>query len=135
MGEETRRVLEMLSEGKISVDEAAQLLNAVGGPGSSSDEKKPEPRYLKIQVNQAATEGKKAETVNIRVPMTVVRGGLRLGAVIPGFMAKKKVRLRNGEELDLSKLHFSEIESMISDIGELTVDVDGGDKQVRIGCE
>ena len=38
-------------------------------------------------------------------------------------------------ELDLSKLHFSEIESMIRDIGELTVDMDGGDKQVRIRCE
>jgi hypothetical protein len=38
-------------------------------------------------------------------------------------------------ELDLSKVHFSEIESMIRDIGELTVDVDGGDKQVRIRCE
>jgi hypothetical protein len=135
MREETRRVLEMLSQGKITVDEADQLLNAVGAPSVAPDDKKSEPRYLKIQVNQAATEGKKAETVNIRVPMTVVRGGLRLGSVIPGFLAKKKVRLQNGEELDLSKVHFSEIESMIRDIGELTVEVDGGDKQVRIRCE
>jgi hypothetical protein len=134
MREETRRVLEMLSQGKISVDEADQLLNAVAS-SSARDDRKPEPRYLKIQVNQAAVEGKKAETVNIRVPMTVVRGGLRLGSVIPGLLAKKKVRLQNGEELDLSKVHFSEIESMIRDIGELTVDVDGGDKQVRIRCE
>jgi hypothetical protein len=135
MSEHTRRVLEMLSEGKITVDEAGQLLNAIGPEGPASSDRQTEPRYLKIQVNQGAQEGRPAETVNIRVPMTVVRGGLRLGAVIPGLLATKKVRLQNGEELDLSKVHFSQIESMIRDIGELTVDVDGGDKQVPIRCE
>jgi len=127
-------VLEMLSEGKVTVDEAQQLLNAVGSTGGARAEKSDEPRFLKIQVNQTARDGKNAETMNVRVPLTVVRGGLRLSAVIPGLLATKKVRV-NGEELDLSKLHFSQIESMIRDIGELTVDVDGSDKQIRIRCE
>ena len=134
MSEETRKVLEMLSNGKVSVQEAEQLLQAVTAPSQSADEKNVEPRYFRILVNKPAREGKKAEAVNIRVPMTVVRGGLRLGSLFPGMLAKKKVQLANGNELALSKVTYTDLEAMIKDIGELTVDVDG-DKQVRIRCE
>lgn len=133
MNEDTRRVLEMLSQGKVSVMEAEQLLHAVGSPGQS-DERKPEPRYFRILINKPAREGKKAENVNIKVPITVVRGGLRLSALFPGMLARKKVQLGNGTELDLSKVTYEDLEAMIKDIGELTVDVDG-DAQVRIRTE
>jgi hypothetical protein len=134
MSEETRQVLEMLSAGKVSVLEAEQLLQAVKAPGQTADDKKVEPRYFRILVNKPAREGKKAEAVNIRVPMTVIRGGLRLGALFPGMLGKKKIQLDNGVELDLSKVTYTDLEAMIKDIGELTVDVDG-DAQVRIRCE
>jgi hypothetical protein len=134
MSEETRKVLEMLSNGKVSVQEAEQLLQAVSAPGQTADEKTAEPRYFRVLVNKPAREGKRAEAVNIRVPMTVVRGGLRLGSLIPGMLAKKKFQLANGSELDLSKATYTDLEAMIKDIGELTVDVDG-DAQVRIRCE
>jgi hypothetical protein len=134
MSEETRQVLEMLSAGKVSVIEAEQLLQAVKAPGQTADDKKVEPRYFRILVNKPAREGKKAEAVNIRVPMTVIRGGLRLGALFPGMLGKKKIQLDNGVELDLSKVTYTDLEAMIKDIGELTVDVDG-DAQVRIRCE
>ena len=68
------------------------------------------------------------------MPITVVRGGLRLGALFPGMLGKKKIQLDNGTELDLSKVTYTDLEAMIKDIGELTVDVDG-DAQVRIRCE
>ena len=134
MSEETRRVLEMLSQGKVSVLEAEQLLQAVKAPAQPAEDKKVEPRYFRILVNKPAHEGKKAEAVNIRVPITVVRGGLRLGALFPGMLGKKKIQLDNGTELDLSKVTYTDLEAMIKDIGELTVDVDG-DAQVRIRCE
>jgi hypothetical protein len=133
MSEETRKVLDMLANGRVSVQEAEQLLQAVAAP-SATDDKKVEPRYFRILVNKPAREGKKAEAVNIRVPMTVVRGGLRLGALVPGMLGKKKIQLDNGTELDLSKVTYTDLEAMIKDIGELTVDVDG-DAQVRIRCE
>ena len=101
---------------------------------AQTEEKKAEPKYFRILVNKPARDGKKAENVNIKVPMTVVRGGLRLGAVFPGMLGKKKIQLDNGTELDLSKIHYTDLEAMIKDIGELTVDVDG-DAQVRIRCE
>jgi hypothetical protein len=135
MSEERRQVLEMLSAGKINVQEAEQLLQAVKPPTQPDEDKKVEPRYFRILVNKPAREGKKAEAVNIRVPMTVIRGGLRLGALFPGMLGKKKIQLDNGTELDLSKVTYTDLEAMIKDIGELTVDVDGGDAQVRIRCE
>jgi hypothetical protein len=136
MSEERRQVLEMLSEGKISVPEAEQLLQAVATPpAEAGSDKKVEPRYFRILVNKPAREGKKAEAVNIRVPMTVVRGGLRLGALFPTMLGKKKIQLDNGMELDLSKITYADLEGLIKDIGELTVDVDGGDATVRIRCE
>ena len=134
MSHETRQVLEMLSEGKVSVLEAEQLLQAVKTAGQPAGEKPIEPRYFRILVNKPAREGKKAEAVNIRVPITVVRGGLRLGALVPGMLGKKKIQLDNGMELDLSKVTYADLEAMIKDIGELSVDVDG-DAQVRIRCE
>ena len=133
MSEETRKVLEMLSNRTISVQEAEQLLTAVSSAGET-EEPKPDPKYFRILVNKPARDGKKAENVNIKVPITVVRGGLRLSAVFPGLLGKKKIQLDNGTELDLSKIHYADLEAMIKDIGELTVDVDG-DAQVRIRCE
>ena len=51
------------------------------------------------------------------------------------MLSKKKIQLANGGELDLSKVTYTDLEAMIKDIGELSVDVDGGDAQVRIRCE
>jgi hypothetical protein len=134
MSEETRKILEMVSNGKVTVQEAEQLLQAMGPSPSGGESKKDEPRYFRILVNKPARDGKKAEAVNIRVPMTVLRGGLRLGALFPGMLGNKKIQLGNGNEIDLSKVTYTDLEAMIKDIGELTVDVDG-DAQVRIRCE
>jgi hypothetical protein len=134
MSEETRKVLEMLSNGTINVQEAEKLLQAVSAPSQSPDEKATEPRYFRILVNKPAVDGKQAEAVNIRVPMSVIRGGLRLGSLFPSMLAKQKVQLANGTELDLSKVTYTDLEAMIKDIGELSVDVDG-EAQVRIRCE
>jgi hypothetical protein len=137
MSEETRRVLEMLSAGKVTVLEAEQLLQAVTSAAASApDGKKPEPRYVRIQVTQPDRDGKKAETVNIRVPLTVVRGGIRLGAFIPGMLGQSKIRLRDGGEIDLLKMDPAAFEAMLKDLGEVSVNVDDEEgKQVRIRCE
>ncbi len=142
MSEDTRRVLEMLSQGKVTVDEADRLLGALGAPGAEAPaakgdaSEKPAPKFFRITVNQEATNGRKAETVNVRVPISVVRGGLRLGSFVPGLLGNKaKVHLGEGTDFDLSKLDFNQLDAMMKDLGELTIDVDGGTSQVRVRCE
>ena len=134
MSEETRRVLEMVSQGKVTVGEAEQLLQAVAS--GTDPEQKPNPKYFRITVTKPAMNGRKAENVNIRVPISVVRGGLRLSAFFPGILGKKKIQMHNGAELDLSNVTYADLEAMIKDIGDVLVDVDDDEgKRVRIRCE
>lgn len=134
--DDRRRILELLSRGKISTDEAEQLLNAAAGSEPSAAEK-PQPRYLRINVHRPAGPHHGDKDVDIRVPLAIVRSGMRLGAIIPGLAGDRvSARLRErGVDLDLSKIDASTIESMVSNLGEMNIDIDSGRAQVRITCE
>jgi hypothetical protein len=149
MSEETRRILEMLAQGKVTVDEAHQLLGAVGanasasGPSASSTASgasgdRPKPRYLRIAVQKMGEgTGSLEKEVNIRIPLGVIRSGVRLGAVIPAFASEQAAaRMREkGLDIDLSKLDPAAVDAMLNDLGEMDIDVDKGRKKVRITCE
>lgn len=140
--DDIRRILDLLAQGKITADEAHKLIAAIGGrpEGASpaADEATPEKkRYVKIAVHKAADGQCGEKDVKIRVPIAIVRGGMRLGAIIPGLSGERvQARLREqGIDLDLSKLDPSKIESMLDDLGEMNIDIDSGKAQVRITCE
>ena len=170
MSDDTRRILDLLAQGKITVDEADQLLRAIGstppeaaaapdgadrrgdvfrerlrgwrgmlgvGAVRVSPTDAPGARYLRIEVHKHAAEGRAGKDVNIRVPIALVRGGMRLGAIIPGYVGDDiKSRLRErGFDVDLSKLDQAALEDLLKNFGEMTVDVDQGKAQVRITCE
>lgn len=145
MSDETRRVLDLLAQNKITVDEADQLLRAVAtassapaDAGAASTEAEPrKPRFIRIAVHKAANERRPSEDVNIRVPIAVVRSGMRLGAVLPGFIGEKvTARLRErGLDLDLSKLDPAAIETILAELGDVAIDVESGKAQVRVSCE
>src|SRR3989442_310945 len=88
-------------------------------------------------VHKPANEHRGEKDVKIRVPMAIMRGGMRLGAIIPGFGGERmQARLREqGIDLDLSKLDPAAIETMLKDLGEMNIDIDSGNAQVRITCE
>ena len=71
------------------------------------------------------------------MPFALVRAGVRLGALMPRFGDDKvAAKLREkGLDIDWSKLDAAEIERVLGDIGELTVDIDQGKAQVRITAE
>jgi hypothetical protein len=143
MSDDTRRILDLLAQGKISVDEAHRLLAAVGTRSDASSAATeegaapPRPRYLRIAVHKPANDHRPEKDVNIRVPIAIMRGGMRLGAIIPGFGGERmQARLREqGIDLDLSKLDPATIETMLKDLGEMNIDIDSGKAQVRITCE
>jgi len=144
MSDETRRVLELLSQGKISVDEADQLLRALknqGNRGEASPKSEAvntptKPRFMRIHVHKPGKDGREDKDVNIRVPMAVLRGGMRLGTMIPGFHASMNARLRErGLDVDLSKIDPTALESMLSEMGEINIDVEQSGEQVRITYE
>ena len=170
MSEETRRVLDLLSQGKITVDEADRLLAAIGpvpngsaatgatapGKGAATGEA-PSPKYLRITVTRTGSwpgddgeqprrawmpghMGGRGREVSIRVPVALVRNGMRLGAMIPGLTGGVlKTRLRErGVDVDLSKIDTNTIDQLVAEFGEMNIDVvseRGGKAQVRITCE
>ncbi len=142
MSDDARRVLDLLASGKVTVDEADRLLRAIGAapagasPGAASSGDKPPSRYLRVAVLRAAGDGRTDREVNIRVPLSLVRSGMRLGAMIPGYGEAISERLRQrGIDVDLSKLGLADLEAALKDIGEMTVDLDQGKAQMRITCE
>jgi hypothetical protein len=143
MSDETRRVLDLLAQNKITVEEADQLLRAIGAPPHVEAEPKADAnsgrklRFIRIAVHKPSHGRHTDKDVNIRVPMAIVRSGMRLGAILPGFVGDKvTARLRErGLDVDLSKLDPAMIESVLSELGDVAIDVDSGEAQVRITCE
>jgi len=153
MTEDSRRVLELLAQGKITVDEAERLLRAISSPPAAdatasaaagpdaaapgTSAPKAPPRFIRIAVHKPAGACDRSEDVNIRVPIAVVKGGMRLGAILPGLVGEQLTsRLREkGLDLDLSKLNPAAIDGVLRELSDVAIDVDSGKAQVRITCE
>jgi len=144
MNDEAKRILEMLSQGKISASEAEQLLDALKTNGgetagaATAPAKAKDPRYCRVTVLEPGKDGAMAEKVNVRVPFTLVRSGIRLGALLPGFVGERaKAHFRDhGIDIDVLKLlDQPEVETILRDLGEVLVDVNDGGSQVRVRCE
>jgi hypothetical protein len=137
MNENRRQILEMLAAGKITADEAERLISATETepPPASTGSAKPKPKYIRVVVddNKKGT-GTKA---NIRVPMQLLRSGVKLAALIP-LQAREHVNSAlhdHGVAFDLSQINPKNLEELIDQLDELTVDVDDKDVKVRVFCE
>jgi hypothetical protein len=136
MNEERKKILEMLQQGKISVDEAEKLLAALSspeeiGPGTE----RPSCKYLRVEV-EPGPMSEKQDRVNIRVPMRLIRAGLKWAAFIPkhAHSSINQALHEKGIEMDVNKITTQDIEELVTQLNDLTVDVEGKEK-VRIYCE
>lgn len=154
MNENRRQILEMLAAGKITADEAERLLAAldpepvnVGGGGATSGNfrgaaTKSVPKYLRVLVeaDESMTGNKGLTTVNVRVPMQLLRAGVRLAALIPqqAHGQLDSALSSHGIPLTLSQIKPENLEELIDHLEDLTVDVDGKEgnqTKVRVFCE
>ena len=145
MNDDRRSILNMLAEGKITADEAERLLAALdrGAAPSAviSDAGYPANRakakYLRVQVDTDEPGDGGPTKVNIRVPMQLLRAGVRLSSIIPP-QARDEVNAamrKNGIPFDINQLKPENLEELVDQLGELTVDVDQEKTKVRIFCE
>ena len=142
MNENRRQILEMLAAGKITADEAERLITALEqGPATASGTNgagpgvKTKPKYIRVVVddNGKGTNPK----VNVRVPMQLLRSGVKLASLIPKS-AQGHVNdalHEHGVEVDLSQIKPENLEELIDQLDELTIDVDDKDVKVRVFCE
>jgi len=131
MSEEKRRILEMLEQGRINAAEAERLINALSSDeeaktGPHETGKKPEPRYLRVMV-EPEPGSEKPEKVNIKVPYKLIRAGLKLASFIPKNAQDKvnEALQEKGMGIDFSKIKPEELEELIGQLDDLSVNVDG----------
>jgi hypothetical protein len=147
MNPERRQILDMLSQGKITTDEAERLMGAmedtvmVRPSPQSASSSKAEPRvgarakYIRVVVD--TDEGGAPTKVNVRVPMALLYAGVKLSAVLPPEARDQlNARMRaKGVGIDLNQLKPENLEDLIDQLNDLTVDVDKEGTTVRIFCE
>lgn len=134
MNNSRMKILEMLAEGKITADEASALLEKVNvsdraeSPSRETVENtEGMPRYLRVVVD--SSDGDK---VNVKVPMSLIRTGIKLSALMPADAADAV----KDHGIDLSTLRDLPTEELIEALRELEVNVDSADGDtVRVFTE
>ena len=146
MNDDRRSILDMLAAGTINADEAERLLAAldrapaaaappIAEPGYPANRVKA--RYLRVSVDTDEEDAGGPTKVNIRVPMQLLRAGVRLSSLIPP-RARDEVNAamaKEGIPFDINQLKPENLEELVDHLSELTVDVDQEKTKVRIFCE
>lgn len=143
MNEERRQILQMLADGKITADEAERLIDALEreqpeSPPGAAPRPRPRPKYLRLVVNSEDDSGGDGPSrVNIRVPLQLLRAGVRLTSLIPPqALIKVNAELtKSGVPIDLTQLKPQHIEDLIEQLDDVIVDVDQPDTKVQVFCE
>ena len=140
MNEQRKDILGMLAEGKITAEEAEQLIAALerDQPAAASGldvQPKGKAKYLRVVVD--ALENGEHGRVNVRVPLQLLRAGVRLAALIPPqALGQANAELsKSGVPFDLTQLKPEQLEALVEHLDEVIVEVDQPDAKVRVFCE
>ncbi len=144
MSDNRTRILEMLAEKKITVDEAERLLAVAGNDETKETSYAPVnttnnkvPKFLRVVVEPGPGQGAEdVEKVNVRVPMSLIRAGMKLTSLIPPHASDKmnEAMREKGVDFDLRNMKPEDLEDLINALSDLEVDVDGKTK-VRVFAE
>ena len=136
MNDNRRQLLDMLAEGKITAEEAERLMAALERSDAPPARAGGNFKYLRVLVDaQDPLDG--PTKVNVRVPMQLLRAGVKLTGVIPD-RAREQVNeamRKEGIPFDINKLTPDNLEDMVEQLRDLTVDVDNANAKVRVFCE
>jgi hypothetical protein len=153
MSENQKKILQMLAEGKVTVEEASRLLALTGEhpdneEGAPMPGAKPDPKYLYVKVEpkegyhvENTREGRHPMSehgrVNIRIPLGLIRAGMKLTALIPPQAADdiNKAMKEKGIGFDIRNLKDEYVDELISALRETEINVDSEEAEVRVYAE
>ena len=136
MNDNRRQILDMLAQGKITAEEAERLIAALERGGATAMSETDKIKYLRVLVDTIDPMAGPTK-VNVRVPMQLLRAGVRLTGVIPAS-AREEVNnalRKEGIPFDINNLTPQNLEELIEQLRELTVDVNNDNTKVRVFCE
>jgi hypothetical protein len=145
MNDNRRQILDMLAAGQISAEQAERLIAALekqpsAVPPGAGAEAKPStwPKYLRVMVEaEEGHHGSGPAKVDVRVPIQLLRAGVKLAGIIPP-QARTKVNAalrEKGIEIDLGQIKPENLEELVYQLKDLTVDIDDANNKVRVFCE
>lgn len=143
MSEERKKILEMLAAQKITADEADKLLDALGKTESVSDEPlaggtvKKNPKFLHVKVSGTGGGDRKHENVDIKIPLMLLKAGMKLGSLVPDKAKSKFTHTvaGHGMNFDLNNLDSKNLDVFIQALTEGSIDIEDDNETVRIYCE
>jgi hypothetical protein len=142
MNENRRQVLQMLADGKITAEEAERLIAALekeqSVPASASSGDGVRHKYLRVLIEaQDKFRAGSPTKVNIRVPMQLLRAGVRLSSLIPPEARERAnaAMREKGVNFDLGQLKPENLDALLEQLNDLQVDMDDERTKVRIFCE
>ena len=115
------RLLLLVDDEPESVRPVQQLVPTRNGPA----------KYLRVTVDSDD------EHVNVRVPLALIKAGVKLHALVPTQAAEgiNEALKRNGLNIDLHKLRADSLEELVDALSEMEIDVQDEDERVRVYCE
>lgn len=138
--DEREKVLEMLSQGQISSEEAARLLDCLSDGEEKqrksestqmhSDAQRMKGKKLRVDVN-GFTEGDKKVNVNVSVPLVLARYADNIIANCMPESANKGLKEKG---IDLRELNISKIIDTFEDLDEdiVNADIDQDDTKMKV---
>jgi hypothetical protein len=134
MSEQRHKILSMLTEGKITVEEADKLLEALKNGAQQSmgtgEVHSVTHSSSKLKFLRVIVESVKGDNVNIRVPVAILRAGIKLSSLIPpqAYQKLNEKMTEKGVDVDINQiLKNGDFEELIESMGDLNVDVNSKD--------
>ncbi len=90
-----------------------------------------------MRPKSGAESSSQAERVNVRVPINLIRAGMKLTALIPSHATDKVHEALKGKgiDFDLRNLKITDIEELVGALSDLEVDVESGKEKVHVYME
>ena len=166
MGDDRNRILDLLASGKISVEEATRLLDALDVKSGKSDgidaaasAKTGWPKFFASGGGKTATPGdktaatgstnapkfmyvkvvsEKGDNVNVKIPLGVVRAGLKLTTLIPKPATDQinKAMAEKGMSFDINNIKPEDLNELVESLAEMEIEVlQGNGDTVKVFAE
>jgi hypothetical protein len=146
MSESAKRILDMLAANKITSEEAYRLLAALKNTeetaGLTEGEfaaPKKNPKYLRVTVTPSENASlDKQDRVNIRVPISLIRTGIKLTSLIPpqAFDHIDDVLKDKGIQFDVRNIKKEDLNELIDALSDMEIDVESGNgEKVKVFVE
>ncbi len=137
MGDDKRKILEMIGAGTITPEEGEKLLDALSRSDERKDDEVPDfkNKSLYIDVRSKKKEENK-EKVHIRIPFTLLKAGINIMAMIPKE-AKENIDSKLKEkniDFNLNSLSEGNVQEFIKAVEDVAIEVEDEDDFIQIYC-